>query len=301
MKKVFCSFLFLIISPAIFSQEAIEIIPFKLVENLIFFEMQINDSPNLTFLFDTGAGITVVNEKTAAQLNLKVDDTSSINTAGRTLTSLTANDNTLKIGNAILKDVPLEIMYLEHLDQFFGFQIDCIIGYDLLERFVVRTDIDKEEILLYENLKYKYPGDGETLPIEILKYRRFTVPVAFQTPDKQQVERSFLVDTAFPKYLKLHNKTVRQFKLIEEDKKYKVSEGFSADSLVTQNYRSNLKAVAFARKKWNRIPVELEIDKVNVEASQKTKAYGIIGQAMLLDFNIVYDYKRKQMFLEVRR
>jgi len=71
-----------------YSQNSIESIAIDLIVNLIFVGVIINghDRP-LHFLFDTGAGITLINSKVSNEIKLKISDTISIGTAGKTIRS----------------------------------------------------------------------------------------------------------------------------------------------------------------------------------------------------------------------
>jgi hypothetical protein len=54
----------------------------------------------------------------------------------------------------------------------------------------------------------------------------------------------------------------------------------------------------FASKEWMNIPVIFEVYSLNKSA--RRKADGLIGQEMLLDFNITYNLNNKVMYLEKR-
>jgi hypothetical protein len=56
------------------AQSLIEKVPIKLVDDLIFMEISVNDhEAPLNFLFDTGAGVTAVHADLAAQLSLTIE------------------------------------------------------------------------------------------------------------------------------------------------------------------------------------------------------------------------------------
>ena len=69
---LFCLFLLLLI-PSSFakSSKVIAEIPFEFYNNYIFLKVKVNDKKVYNFIFDTGAGIHVVDKAVAQQLNLK--------------------------------------------------------------------------------------------------------------------------------------------------------------------------------------------------------------------------------------
>ena len=84
------------------AQDLLESVPIQFVENYIFIEVTINDTEKpLNFLFDTGAGITVVDTKVAEQLSLDINAQSKISTSGKSLLSKESISNIVTIGKNI--------------------------------------------------------------------------------------------------------------------------------------------------------------------------------------------------------
>lgn len=62
--------------------------------------------------------------------------------------------------------------------------------------------------------------------------------------------------------------------------------------------RSKVKSVSFGGKTWKNIPVVFEIDSIN--SRNNSLADGLIGQELLLDFNITYNLKEQVIYFEHR-
>ena len=131
------------------AQHTKEELPFTLQENLIFIKAKVNGSRELNFLFDTGAGVTVLNTSTAKTLQLKIGGESVIGTSGNSVKSLTAVENTISLGKVQLQNVDLEIFSIDHLSEYLKMPLDGIIGYDLLRNFVTQVDIQSMTIILH--------------------------------------------------------------------------------------------------------------------------------------------------------
>ncbi len=87
------------------SQAVTERIPMYLIKDLMFIELKINDSSEaLNFIFDSGAGVTVIDSQIAARLGLQVDGQSKIRTSGKALISEESAGNHLRLGETILID-----------------------------------------------------------------------------------------------------------------------------------------------------------------------------------------------------
>ena len=151
MHKLLSILLLGIINLPVYGQQLIEKVPIRLIDNLIFIELQINDSSEpLNFLFDTGAGVTVIETKIAEKLQLNISGETEVGTSGKTLNTKESFPNKLTIGEKLnLDDITLVMMDLSHINNYFKSDVDGIIGYDLLERVITETNIDSFEMRFF--------------------------------------------------------------------------------------------------------------------------------------------------------
>jgi hypothetical protein len=290
-----------LLSFSVFAQNLIDKVPIKLIDRLIFIEIKLNNSEPLNFMFDTGAGITVIDTETANKLELATSKEFKIGTAGKTLNSKISENNDLFIGqNFRLDSISLALMDLSHLSNYFKIKIDGIIGIDLLNKAVIETNIDSMQFLLFSTENYNFNGIAEPLELIGLESNHIGLPIEIITKgSKKSISLIIKIDTAAANYLTLHNHTVTEYNLVDEKKKYKKKSGFGADSTITNNLEGKISSVEFAGEKWRNIPVIFEVDELN--NSSDRKANGLIGQKMLLDFNITYNLKSGYIYLENRK
>jgi hypothetical protein len=302
MTKYLIGLFFILINTSGYAQNLLESVPLKLTDNYIFIEITINnqDKP-LNFWFDTGAGITVIDTKRATQLSLYITGESKINTSGITLLSKESKSNELKLGqNLILNDITLVLMDLSHLSEYLNCDVDGVIGYDLLENLVVEMNIDEREIRFISPKDYVYEGNCEGTELTTLESNLFGIPIVVAPNNKaESVILNFQIDTGADNFLTFHNKTVKAHQLINPKKRLKTVKGFGADSTITTNFRSRIDAVNFGDKAWKNIPVVFEVDPINKR--ENTIADGLIGQGLLLDFNITYNLTERFVYLEKRK
>jgi predicted aspartyl protease len=293
--------LFILASIQVTSQNILESIPIRFVENYIFIELKINDSEKpLNFLFDTGAGITVIDTQIAEQLSLDIDGESLIHTSGKSLLSKESASNTIKIGKSVvLEDSNLILLDLSHLSDYLNTNVDGVIGYDLLNEYVIETNIDRKEIRMYDFNTFSYQGKSEPIILTRLESNLFGIMInVIPRNGKVPVELNFQIDTGADNYLSFHKKTVQQFNLVDSTKNHSSRKGFGADSTISSNIRSKVKLVSFGGKRWKNIPVMFEVDPLNKR--DNSLADGLIGQRLLLDFNIIYDLEKRLIYLESR-
>jgi predicted aspartyl protease len=280
----------------------LESIPIKFVDNYIFIEATVNNrEKSLNFLFDTGAGITVIDTKIADQLLLEINSEAKINTSGKSLLSKESTGNKMKLGRKIILDsINLILMDLNHLSTYLKTNVDGVIGYDLLNRFITESNIDEGAMKFYEPSTYTYKGDSEPLELTTLESNLFGIEIhVVPKNSRETIVLNLEIDTGADNYLSFHNETVNKHQFIREGKKQKYRRGFGADSTITTNIKDKLKSVSFGGKKWTNIPVILEVDPVNKR--ENSLADGLIGQRLLLDFNIIYNLEKRVMYLENRK
>jgi hypothetical protein len=121
-------------------------------------------------------------------------------------------------------------MDLSHLSKYLKTNVDGIIGYDLLEKFITETNIDKKEIRFYSPIDYAHKGNHRALELTPLESNLFGILI--ETLPKNKTESTvlnFQIDTGADNYLTFHNKTVKEYQLINPKKRLKTIKGFGAD------------------------------------------------------------------------
>lgn len=293
LKKIYFLFTFWVAVNG-YAQNAIPVaeIPFELEGNHIFIQLTINHSEQLDFVFDTGAGSTVINSETAKKLNFAASKTTTTTGASGKTQSSIIKKKSVQLESIELDKIDLLSVPLSHLERSIGKDIDGIIGYDLLKKYVTEIDYNNSKLMFYESKSYEYQGSGELVRIDI-----GDVPTAvFQIilKDGTYVNEEFLLDTGasgtisftspFSKRSQIRNKI---------DKTYSNnSRGLSANVAQVEVGRiKNLKILDF---EFENIPVSIYDTEVGFFASKKVA--GIIGNEVLKRFNITFDYKRKKTY-----
>ena len=125
-------------------------------------------SRRLWFLLDTGAGVTLLNMRTAAQLDVPLGATFAVRGAGEgelTGAMLSAPLDILPGGyTGLAMGVPAA-MPLADLEPHEGRPIDGILGYDFLKHHIVSVDYGARRIYLDAAGTVAYAGSGTHVPI----------------------------------------------------------------------------------------------------------------------------------------
>jgi hypothetical protein len=146
------------------------------------------------FLFDTGAGRTVLDRSVAARLELHATSHGTIRGVGTGTTAVDiARDVTIALGGATLQHVSLRLASIAPTPGAIP-RIGGIIGYDLLCRAVVTADFAQPRLTIISPHAYS-PGRGDdVLPLVVRdgwSYVRATIKV----PGRPPVDDEFLIDS----------------------------------------------------------------------------------------------------------
>jgi hypothetical protein len=282
------------------SGQPIEEVPFELADNIIFIQVNINGSRHLNFMFDSGAGITVLNKSVTAELDLSYNGGSQIGTSGKTIRSETSPENTLSIGKVTLNKVPLEIIGLDHLSSYFKIPVDGIIGYDLFEKYILKIDADHKTMAFYDSIVSLATVAWKEVVAHKVDNNKIGVETFLLTPEGAFEGYIMALDTASPDEIHLFPNALADRRIALKQGRKKVK-GFSADTTITENLRGKIKGVKLAGKEWRNVRTVIPTDPVSVKAFSDNQSFGLIGQELLLEFNMIYDYRNNRVYFQERK
>lgn len=154
--------------------------------------LSINENKEeLHFVFDTGAGRTVLNRAVAQRLGLRATAKGSLGGVGTGRVDVDVVKNTtIQLGGVRLEGVDLNLVNDIHGDK----ASVGIIGYDLLCGSVVTLDYKQPGITVTAPSGFHYHGDGDVLPLTF-KGRWPYVRGTLKVPGVEPVTDDFLIDT----------------------------------------------------------------------------------------------------------
>jgi predicted aspartyl protease len=137
--------------------------PFILLDGgMIILKANINNLPDtLNFVLDTGCSGISLDSSTAARLKLfaKISDHNIIGISQFKKASFITNQ-TLRLPNFAVDSLNFHINDYTFLSNANDIQIDGIIGYSFLKRFIVKINYDSLQMEVWKPGKMKYPKEG---------------------------------------------------------------------------------------------------------------------------------------------
>ena len=163
-------------------------IPFEIIENGIAIKIKLNKADReFLMLFDTGADGMALNPDSAYKAGVVVTKSKSASVVGGSQQVQYSADNTIYIGDQVLKNQGL-VIFPKH-----GVY-DGLFGANLLRNFITSVNFDTMKIDLYNFGNFKYWGKAKPFVFDY-KSGLPVVKMNLTFEDKKTVEGSFTFDT----------------------------------------------------------------------------------------------------------
>ena len=148
-----------------------------------------------TLIVDTGSGFGSLDADFVARIGVAPDEDSAIREVhgtARVPTTL-ATVPRLRIGPLEYLDHKVLLLPLGAISKASGYQVDGVLGWDFLNRYVVRIDFEARTMTLFDPATWSYDGDGAEVPVS-LQYRIPVVEVPLVTPTGDELRPRLALD-----------------------------------------------------------------------------------------------------------
>jgi len=270
-------------------------IPFQLHGSMILTELSVDDSTPLNFIFDTGAGGTIVSVRTAARLGIVGDETVSREGATGMATTVLSKKHVLGAGGLRFQNVTLGIVELDHIERRLGMRIDGVIGWEILSQYAVRVDYDAMLIQIYDTRRFDYDLGMTGYDVEVQGTVVFTdVTVASESGDT--FTGKVMVDTGSGGTISFNTPFARENDLLAKMGDNYERETQSLSTASSCIYTAMLTSLSIGDYKFTAVPANVAIAEAG--ALSWSGIMGILGNGVLKRFNIFIDLQQQRMFLE---
>lgn len=269
-------------------------IPMELNANHIYVKAQVNHGEWLWFIFDTGAGVTVMDRSRAESLGLPLEGKLQGRGAGEGTVDVSLIPKaTFTLPGVELIDQTIMAMALGMVSPYEGRAVDGILGYDLISRFVVRIDYAAGRIDLLEPKSFSYSGSGQRLSL-VMEEGHPHVSAELLVGGKR-VRGHFLIDTGARTALHLSRPFCEENQLA--DAVPTIAGGFSAGvGGETKQRIGRVAELKLGDLVLKDVVTGFSEDQKGAGASRDES--GIIGGDALRQFTVIFDYSRNEMILE---
>lgn len=291
-------------------------IPFRLYNNHIYLRVAVNGSAPLWFLLDTGAR-NIIASRHARALGLKLTPAGqAVGNGEKTQDVFTTENVSFALPGVTVTRQRFAVLDFENLEECSNEldvdargsmmkrqrarkgderqPFDGVLGDEFFRLFVVGIDYTAQVMNLYEPKSYKYNGRGEAIPLEVWS-RYVFVRTQLASSKGGNVMGLFMIDTGHMGALLLHRPFIEKNGLLPPDNESTPFEvcGIGGGSMSRMGKLESLRLGSLAVKS----PVTL-FSQAKDGNLISTDYDGVIGNAILRRFNLVFDYSRSRMILE---
>lgn len=274
---------------------AVEVIPFQLINDHIIINIKINDGGIMNFMFDTGAGGTLISASAAKQLGLDGGSSRTNTGAVGTHEVNIYRGNSLTLGSLEVDGVNLMVDDKDFEEFDDGSSLDGIIGYHILSRYVVTINFDESKLYLFNPKTFDQSSAGLpysfSLEFNIPKVRGLVVMNIGNS-----FEGEFLVDTGARSSILFNTPTVDNYNMVDNiGDNYVLRTTLGSSRKRTKIMFGRIEEVNVFGKSFHHVPVVLNSAREGLLSSDAVN--GIIGTPLLKRFNITFDYSRGLLFV----
>lgn len=265
-------------------------IPIQFVRERVMLPIQVNGSKPLSFMLDTGYGISIIHPDLVGPLGLKrVGNITIVGIAGREEAG-TYGGAVFDFGKASY--APRRVASLPSEAQTSRRRRDGILGAGFFRRFVVEIDSKNKKLLLHEPEAFSYRGRGEILALQFEEDTPI-VEAAIAMPKRGLLRGRFEVDTGCDDCLCLGHDFLADNRLLEEIEGLRpgTKQGVGGDARIRHGHVQQLQL--------GRLTLDDPTANFFLDGSPVDKGLaGHIGMAALRPYKVIFDYLRHQMILE---
>jgi len=272
-------------------------VAFEYFNRHIFVNLTVNGNPGFTFLFDTGTSTNILNLQTSQRLGLNPESIRKEKDLGLgdgKVATAAAKNVDVEMGNVRVANA-LDVVDLHGLEQVNGHRMDGILGFPLLEHFVVELDFQNQILTLQPVKHYKYHGRGEIL---ILSHKAYpaAVPVVLGTFSDSQHNASVEIDTGSDATLLLYSKFAQQAHLVEDPRQLHNQEIYGIGGAFPVQF-ATLRYMALGSTAVS--PLTVLFMKTTPHVTCKRNLGGIVGTAVLAKYQrVIFDIPGNRFILE---
>jgi hypothetical protein len=301
----FFSLLFVFLFTFSFCQGSFEIknpkktvIPFQLINNLIFIPVNIN-GVDLTFLLDSGVKETILFSLDSKEVNFNDVEKTTFSGLGGTgkIEGLSSENNTLRIGKDYTDNNHTIFIILDESINFsshVGIPVNGIIGYHFFKDHQVEINYVTKKITVY--------NDEKTFKKRQKKFIVFPITVEISKPyimadveiNSKKVSSKMLLDLGNSDAVWLFPKLIENFEYNRPNIDDYLGRGFNGDIYGKRSRIHEINIGNFAFKKpLTAMPDEYSIQSLKLVPDRK----GSIGNDILRRFTIIFDYPGNRVYL----
>ncbi|MGZ8542206.1 MAG: aspartyl protease family protein [Chitinophagaceae bacterium] len=264
----------------------------QLTGGVVILNAQLDDFPDtLHFILDTGSSGISLDSGTVAYFKLKPQpsDRTIRGIAGIKKVGFLYNRK-LRFPNLTVDSLNFHVNDYSVLTSVYGEQIDGIIGYSLLSRYIIKINYDSLQLDICSKGTIRYPKGGflfrpilSTLPVQLARIK-----------DENTHQARFLHDIGAGVCLMLSQDFVDDSSVLQKKRKLWPKDGEGVGGKISMNL-TLVKELKLGPYRFRNVPTYIFDDAFNVTSYPYLG--GLIGNDILRRFNVIFNYPKRDIHM----
>lgn len=269
--------------------------PFDLYGNNILIQISINNSQPIWCVFDSGANVNVINERTAKKLGLAIKGSSTLDANGGTANGSFVENTTIAISNAKATHQTIFAVPLDALAEYSGRDVQGIIGNNFIQNFVVEIDYANRTLIFHDPQAFNLADDPDALELENRDGNPF-IKAQISLDGKTVITDSFEIDTGSNGIFSIYRPFAEKHRVLQKIPKTDTAEGIGGAGVGGETKYLDARIRSITLGKYSIKQPIISISQ-GAESSGIIFETGFIGTDLLRRFTVILDYGSKRMRL----
>lgn len=274
------------------------VIPFKLINNLIFISVNVNGA-DLTFLLDTGVAETTIFSLENKEMKLSPLEKMKFSGLGgsASIEGFKSDNNLGKIGNHFINTSFTLYIILDqdfNISSHVGIPVNGIIGYHFFKNHPLIIDYSSKKITVYQDTELfrKKVKKFDELPISVERNKPYIFADVEMTHERNSSK--LLIDLGNSDPIWLFPTLIKNFVYNRPNIDDYLGRGFNGDIYGKRSRIHNFYLGSFKfEKPLTAMPDEYSIQHVNLVGDRK----GSVGGEIMKRFTAGFDYPNEKLYL----
>lgn len=247
---------------------------------------------SLNFILDTGSGGISLDSTTCARLGIesKLTNTVASGVGGKRKVRFTYG-RTLALGGYQVDSLDFHLNDYSLLTAIYDVEIDGIIGYSFLKRYIVTIDYDEMTVKVYSKGKFDYPSKGFLFKNPITAIPSENVSIS----DARKIDGDFYFDSGAAMELLFSKQFVADSNVFLPRRRPLVA---SVEGVMGREDMSVgvVKHFSIGPYKFKHVPVFVYADSNNILGYPRR--LGLVGSGILSRFNLILNFPENEIYIK---
>ncbi len=276
-----------------------EVVPFKMVKNLMIIKLMVNGKGPFNFVLDTGVGLLLISDPKLID-SVSIKNLRSINITGfgdgDPLSAFVTPSIDVGFGSTIAKGLSAAILKKDifELSNYVGLPVHGLIGYEFFNSFIVKINFTLNSLTIYKPETAYIPRKGYRIPLMIEDRKPYLISNV-ELASGEKIAAKLILDTGAGHPISLETNGGVPFEVPKLNIAGNLGIGLTGP---ISGFISRVKSLSLGKYTLtNVIAAFPDYDDVGSKVYSVSRN-GNMGITVLKRFNVILDYSESALYLK---